>query len=71
MPVGAQPGGDHHGLGHDVTVLTYMHVGGVRPDIDERLMIKPPCAQHGDVGVDLVQIRDTVDFDTPSHSPTP
>ena len=34
----AQPGGDHDGFGHDVAVLADMNVGGVQPDVDERLV---------------------------------
>jgi putative intracellular protease/amidase len=30
-----------------------MNVGGVQPDVDERLMIQPAGAEHVDVGVDL------------------
>ena len=52
MAVGTQPGGDHDRLGHDVAVLADVDVGGVQPHVHERLVIKPPCAQHGDVGVD-------------------
>ena len=52
MPIGTQPGGDHDRLRGDVTVLADMHVGGIQPDVDERLMIEPAGAQHGDVGVD-------------------
>ena len=53
MPVSTQSGGDHDRFGHDVAVLADMDVGGVEPDVDERLMIQPAGAQHGDVGVDL------------------
>jgi len=53
MPVRTQAGGDHDRLGHDLAVLSDMNVGRVEPDVDERLMIEPTCAQHGDVSVDL------------------
>src|SRR5690349_16139283 len=40
VTVSAEPRRDHHRLGHDVAVLADMHVGGVQPDVDERLMIE-------------------------------
>jgi hypothetical protein len=41
MPVRSESGGDYYRFGHDVTVLSDMHPGGVRPDVHERLMIEP------------------------------
>ncbi len=67
--VAAQTGSDHDRFQHDPPVLTDMDVGRAQPHVDERLVIQPARPQHEDVGVDLVQIRDTVDFEIPSHNP--
>lgn len=37
VAVCTQAGGDHDRFGHDMTVLSDMDVGGVRPDVHERL----------------------------------
>ena len=72
MPVGTQPGGDHDRFRYDVAVLADMDVGGVEPDVDERLMIEPAGAQHGDVGVDLgADPRHRRLRDARCHSPAP
>jgi hypothetical protein len=53
MPVGTQPGGDHDRFGDHLMVLPDVDVGGVEPDVDERLMIQPAVPQHGHVDIDL------------------
>ena len=53
MPVGAQAGGDDHGFGDDLAAVADMHIGGVEPDVHERLVTQIPGAEHSDVGVDV------------------
>jgi hypothetical protein len=52
VAVRATAGRDHDRAGDDLAVVADVHVGGVEPDIDERLVVQPAVAQHGDVVVD-------------------
>ena len=54
VPVDTESCCDHDCLGHDVAVLADVLVGGIEPDVDERLVIQSSGAQHGDIDVDLL-----------------
>jgi hypothetical protein len=53
VPIGSESGGDHHGLGDNLMMFADMQVGGIQPDVDERLMIQATFPQYSHVGVDL------------------
>ena len=53
MAVSTQSGGDHDRFRHDLALLADMDVGGVQPDVHERLMIQSARPQHVHIGVDL------------------
>ena len=52
-PVGADPGGDHHGLGHDPPIDPGLAVGGVEEHVRERGVGQRPVPERADL---LVQV---------------
>lgn len=44
MPVEPESGGDHDRFRYDLAVLADVDVGGIEPDVDERLVIEPSGA---------------------------
>jgi hypothetical protein len=53
VPVSTKSGGDHNSFGDDLAALADMDVGGVQPEVDERLMAQITVPEHCNVSVDV------------------